>query len=136
MARQEIEGSNHLIKKFSSSLLNADLSNVDILKELILLPCFLHRFWKSYVRHSATKAIAKIPLSSSKIAQSTTIHYANSSFPENYVSTTEVPSDLIHKFIYNAEPNSSLEASTEQHIDTTMHSQPTDTSPNETRNRF
>ena len=61
IARQEIEGFTHLQKMFISSVTDADLTEGEILDTLTLLSWYIHRFWKSLVRHifPATKQIAE-----------------------------------------------------------------------------
>ena len=61
MARQEIEGFTQLLKINISSVTDADLNEEEIFDSLTLLSWYLHRFWKSLVRHifPATKLIAE-----------------------------------------------------------------------------
>ena len=59
IARQETEGFTHLLKIYISSVTDADLNEEEIFHSLTLLAWYLHRFWKSLVRHifPATKLI-------------------------------------------------------------------------------
>ena len=61
ITRQEIEGFNHLLKMYISGVTDADLSEEEILDTLTLLSWYIHRFWKSLLRHifPATKLIAQ-----------------------------------------------------------------------------
>ena len=51
IARQENEGFTHLINKYLCSAKDADLSKEEISDSLKLLSWFIHRLWKSLVRH-------------------------------------------------------------------------------------
>ena len=61
IARQEIEGFTHLLKIYISSRTDADLIEEGVFDSLKLLSWFIHRYWKSLVRHifPATKLIAE-----------------------------------------------------------------------------
>ena len=124
---------------------------------ILLLSWYIHRFWKSLVRHvfPATKLIAdtltqKLP----KLPE--TLHYIYDSqwFPQNFVNIPDIPFETIQKLTlnhhnieiknYNAETqpftctnipentNTSPEASPIENMDTITHSQQTDTCLNET----
>ena len=57
---QAIEGSNHLIQTFLSSVQHTDLPDVKLLEVLILLTWFINRFWKTFCHiFSATQALEK-----------------------------------------------------------------------------
>ena len=51
IARQELEGFSHLLKMYITCVTNADLSEEAILDRLTHLSWYIHRFWKSLVRH-------------------------------------------------------------------------------------
>ena len=155
-ARQEIEGFTHLLKIYISSVEDAELSEEEITDSLTLLSLYIHRFWKSLVRHifPATKLIAETyPHIPSKLPD--TLHiYDENWFPENFVNIPEIRSETIQKLSinkqyiqiksYNAETqpftfandsenaNTSLETSPLENMETIVHSQQTDTYINET----
>ena len=61
IARQEFQYFNKLLEIYITSATDADLSEGDILDTLTLLTWYIHRFWKSLVRHifKATQQIAE-----------------------------------------------------------------------------
>ena len=161
VTRKEIEGFTHLLKKYINSLKVADLDDEEILGCLTLLSCFIHRFWKSLVRHifPATKLLADTFIQILPKLPETLHHiYHPNWFPQNFVNLPETPSKTIQKLTinhhnmknknYNAETqpftctnfpentNISLEASPIENIDTIIHSQQRHPSKRDYRNRF
>ena len=61
MARAEVEGFTHICKTYIISVKDADLKEEEIIDSLTLSSRFIHRFWKSILRHifPATKLIAE-----------------------------------------------------------------------------
>ena len=140
-----------------SSVQDAELSEEVITDSLTLLSWYIHRLWKSLVRHilPATKLIAETyPHILPKLPE--TLHYIHDEnwFPENFVNIPEIPSETIQKLSinrqyiqikkYNAKTspftftnnsekvNTSLETSPLENMETIVHSQQTDTHINET----
>ena len=52
MARAEVEGFTHIRKTYISSVKDADLKEEEIIDSLTLSSRFIHRFWKSILRHT------------------------------------------------------------------------------------
>ena len=142
---------------YLSCVTDADLNGEEILDSLTLLSWYIHRFWKSVVRHifPATKLIAeKYPQIIIKIPE--TRHYINDPtwLTQNFKKFLEIPSEIIqklsnnHKKIenknYNAEThpftctnipkntNTSLEASPIENMYRLTHPQQPENYMNET----
>ena len=127
---------------------------------LLFLSWYMHRFWKSLVRHifPATKLIAEIfsqPLP--KLPE--TLHFMHDPhwLPQNFINIPEIPSETIQKLTMNhhnveiknytakTQPFTctnlpentitSLEASPIENMDTIIHSHQTDARINETTKR-
>ena len=106
IARQVIKGFTHLLKIYITPVKNADLDDEEILDSLTLLSWYIHRFWKSLVRHvfPATELIADT-LTQKLPELPDTLHYIYDSqwFPQNFVNIPEIPSETIQKLILNRE---------------------------------
>ena len=161
IARQEVEGFNKLLEIYITSAADADLTEEDILDTLTLLTWFIHRFWKSLVRHifTATQHIAEAyPHIIPKLPEKLQYLYDKDWFPDNFVNIPEIPSETIQKLLlnrkhiqitnYNAEThlftctnipenkNAALEASPTENMDTIIYNEPPDNGMNETTNTY
>ena len=139
---------------------NANLSEEATLDTLTLLSWYIHRFWKSLVRHifPATKLIAQTYSQLiTKLPETLQYIYDPDWFPQNFINIPEIPSETIQKLsinhqnieikIYKAEThqftctnipentNCSLEASPTENMDTLIHPQHSETRMNETVER-
>ena len=157
IARQEIEGFTHLLKVYISSFTDANLNEEKIFDSLTLLFWYIHRFWKSLVRHifPATKLIAETyPRILTELPETLHYIYDPNWFQQNFVNITELPSETILKLSnnhqnieirnYNAETqpftctnitentNNSLENSTIEKMDTIIHYQQLESRINKT----
>ena len=104
IARQEIEGFSQLLKTYISSVKDADLDDEQSFDSRTLLSWFIHRFWKSMVRHifPATRLIAEtFPQILPKLPE--TLHYIYDPhwFPQNFRNVPEIPSKIIQKLTIN-----------------------------------
>ena len=104
IARGEIQGFTYLLKTYISSVNDAELYEEGILDSLTVLTWYIHRFWKTLVRHivPATKLLAETyPQLIPKLHE--TLHYLYDSnwLPQNYINITEVPSEIIQKLSIN-----------------------------------
>ena len=100
IARQEIEGFNKLLNVYITSAKDADLSEEDLLDTLTLLSWYIHRFWKSLVRHifTATQQISEAhPQLIPKIHETLQYIYDKNWFPQNFVNIPELPSETMQK---------------------------------------
>ena len=157
IARQEIEGFNKLLEIYITPATDADLSEEDLLDSLTLLSWYIHRFWKSLVRHifTANQQVAEAyPHIIPKLPETLQCIYDKNRFRQNFVNITEILSETIQKISlnrknieitnYNAETrpftctnipentNTSLEASPSENMDTIVHNKPPDNKMNET----
>ena len=95
-AQQSRRESKHKIARqeiYISSLKDADLQAKEILDSLTLLSWYIHRFWKSLVRHifPATKLIAEAyPQLISKLPETSHYIYDLIWFPQNFVSGSHI----------------------------------------------
>ena len=104
IARQEIEGFIHLLKIYLSSVTDTDINKVEIFDPLTLLSWYIHRFWKSLVRHifPATKLIAETyPQIKPRLPETLHYIYDPTWFPQNFVNIPEIPSETIQKLLIN-----------------------------------
>ena len=104
IARQEIEGFTQLLKIYISSVTDADLNEEEIFDSLTLLSWYIHRFWKSLVRHifPATKLIAETyPGIFTKLPETLLYIYDPNCFPQNFVNITKILSEVIQKLSAN-----------------------------------
>ena len=137
---------------------DADLNEEEIFDSLTLLSWYLHRFWKSLVRHvfPAAKLIAETyPRIITKIPETLHYIYDPNCFQQNFVDITEIPSETIQKLSINHQhieiknykdatrtftstnitekTNTSLEVSPIENMETIIHSQPLESRINETK---
>ena len=71
---------------------------------LTILSWYIHKFWKSLVRHifTATKLIADtLPQILPKLPETVHYNYDPSWFPQNFVNIPEIPSETIQKLSIN-----------------------------------
>ena len=157
IARQAIEGFTDLLKIYITSVKDAYLDDEEILDSLTLFSWYIHRFWKSLLRHifplteliadTFTQLLPKLPETLNYI-------YDSHCFSQNFVDITEKSSETIQKLTiihhnieiknYNADTqpfncknipentNTSLEALPIENMATIVHSQQTDIHLNET----
>ena len=91
IARQEIECFTHLHKTYISSVKDAHLSEREILDSLTLLSWYIHRLWKSLVRHifPAIKLITEAyPQLIRKLPEKLQYIYDPNWFPQNFTNIT------------------------------------------------
>ena len=106
IARPEIEGFNKLLEIYITSAADADLTvtEEDILDTLTLLTWYIHRFWKSLVRHifTATTHIAEAyPHIKPKLPEKLQYIYDKDWFPDNFVNIPEMSSETIQQLLLN-----------------------------------
>ena len=102
--RQAIEGFAQLLKKFISSITDADLNEEEIFESLTLLPWYILRFWKTLVKHifPATKLISETyPRIITKLPETLLYIYDSFWFSQNFVIITEILSETIQKITIN-----------------------------------
>ena len=107
LTRQEEESFTHNLETYMSSVKAAYLNEKEIIDSLTLLAWYIHRFWKSLVRHifPATKLIAETYSQLiSKLPEKCHYIYDSNWFPQKLVAITEVPSEIIQKLSINHNP--------------------------------
>ena len=95
-----MEGYTQLLNTCISSVKDVELNEEEILHSLTLLSRYIHRFWKSLVRHIFPATKLKAETYAQLITNlPETVLYINDPnwFPQNFITFTELPSETIQK---------------------------------------